>query len=108
VPRNLYQDARLVIEGERFVLWTPIPDAEQRVEGSLRIDPTKEPKQQDVSLDSGQVVQEIYELDGDTLQICYPVRGGARPTALESTPGSGLSLVVYRRDQAANTATPMR
>jgi hypothetical protein len=42
-------------------------------------------------------LREVYELEGDTLRVCYPLRGGPRPTALKTGPGSGLSLVVYRR-----------
>jgi uncharacterized protein (TIGR03067 family) len=97
VPPHLYRDARLVVAGDRFVLFNPLPDAGQRLEGSLRLDPAKTPKELDLLLDGGQAFQEVYELEGDTLRVCYPVRGGPRPTALNTGPGSGLSLVVYRR-----------
>jgi uncharacterized protein (TIGR03067 family) len=98
VPPHEYQDARLVIAGDRFLLWNPLPDAGQRVEGSIRVDPSKTPKHLDLRLDGGQAFQEVYELEGDTLRVCYPVRGGARPTSLRTAPGSGLSLAVYRRE----------
>jgi uncharacterized protein (TIGR03067 family) len=98
VPPHEYQDARLVIAGDRFLLWNPLPDAGQRLEGSIRVDPSKTPKHLDLRLDGGQAFQEVYELEGDTLRVCYPVRGGARPTSLRTAPGSGLSLAVYRRE----------
>ncbi len=97
VPAYQYRDARLVVTGDRFVLANPLPDAGQHVEGSLRLDPTRTPKELDIRLDSGQAFHEVYELEGDTLRVCYPVRGGPRPAALKTAPGSGLSLVVYRR-----------
>lgn len=98
VAPQQYQDARLVIAGDRFTLWNPLPDAEQRVEGTFRVDPSKAPKELDLHLDGGKTVREVYELEGDTLRVCYPVRGGDRPTSLEAGPGSGLALVVYRRE----------
>jgi uncharacterized protein (TIGR03067 family) len=98
VPRHLYQDARLVIAGGRFTLCNPLPDAEQRAEGSFAVDPARTPKQLDLRLDDGRMLREVYELEGDTLRVCYPVRCEARPAALRTAPGSGLSLVVYRRE----------
>jgi uncharacterized protein (TIGR03067 family) len=97
VPRHQYQDARLVIAGDRFLLLNPLPDAGQRVEGSLRVNPAATPRELDLRLDDGQAFREVYELEGDTLRVCYPLRGGARPAVLRTSPGSGLSLVVYRR-----------
>jgi uncharacterized protein (TIGR03067 family) len=38
-----------------------------------------------------------YELDGDTLRLCLAPPGKPRATALESKPGSGLSLEVWKR-----------
>lgn len=98
LPAHLYQDARLVIAGNRFRLWNPLPDAGQQMEGSFELDSTKTPKELNLRLDSGQTLEEIYELESETLRVCSSVRGGARPTALSTTSGSGLSLVIYRRE----------
>jgi RNA polymerase sigma factor (sigma-70 family) len=38
-----------------------------------------------------------YELDGDTLRLCLAPPGKERATKLESKPGSGLSLEVWKR-----------
>jgi uncharacterized protein (TIGR03067 family) len=77
VPHHEYEDARLVIAGHRFTLWNPLSDAGQRVEGSLRVDPTRIPKELDLCLDSGRALEEVYELEGDILRVCYPLRGEA-------------------------------
>src|SRR5689334_4466068 len=77
VPQHLYQDARLVLTGDRFILSNPLPDASQQTEGSFRVDPTRTPKQLDLRLDDGRTFHEVYELEGDALRVCYPVRGGA-------------------------------
>jgi uncharacterized protein (TIGR03067 family) len=39
----------------------------------------------------------IYELDGDTLRVCYDLSGAKRPTAFKSTDGTKLYLVTYKR-----------
>jgi uncharacterized protein (TIGR03067 family) len=98
LPRHLFELARLEITGDRFVLSNPLPDAEQRVEGSLKVDPTRTPKELDLRLDNGQVFKEIYELESDELRVCYPLRAGPRPTTMSTGAGSGLSLVLYRRE----------
>lgn len=39
----------------------------------------------------------IYELEGDTLRICYDLSGRQRPTEFKTTRGTRLYLVKYRR-----------
>jgi uncharacterized protein (TIGR03067 family) len=94
----LFDNARLVITGDRFTLRNPLPDAEQRMEGVLRLDASKIPKQLKLTLDGGQILEEIYELEGNTLRVCYPIKDGNRPTSFNTSPQSGLSLVVYERE----------
>ena len=93
----LFENARLVITGDRFTLRNPLPDADQRTEGVLRLDAGKVPKQLKLTLDGGQILEEIYELEGNTLRVCYPIKHGKRPTSFKTTPQSGLSVVVYER-----------
>lgn len=45
----------------------------------------------------------IYELDGDTLRVCYDVSGTnrpSRPTEFKSTTSNQLFLVTYRRKKS--------
>jgi uncharacterized protein (TIGR03067 family) len=52
-----------------------------------------EPAEQD-----GREALGIYKVEGDRLTLCYSRAGHtARPTALESTEGSGLNLVILKR-----------
>jgi uncharacterized protein (TIGR03067 family) len=69
--------------------------------GTFKLDPTKKPKHMDsVPSDgpvAGQTVEEIYEIDGDSLKICLALPGTNRPTAFKSEAGSGIWLFTYKR-----------
>jgi uncharacterized protein (TIGR03067 family) len=103
LPAHLYRDARLVISGCRFSLTNPLPDAEQNVCGSFAIDPSARPRRLDVTPDGGATLREVYELEDDTLTVCYQPAGAAPPTGLGTVPGSGLVLFAYRREGKAAT-----
>ena len=45
----------------------------------------------------GKTFPAIYELDGDTLRICYDLSGAKRPTEFKSVAGTKLYLVTYKR-----------
>jgi len=48
---------------------------------------------------SGRTFPAIYELEGDTLRICYDLSGVKRPTEFKSIAGTRLYLVTYVRKQ---------
>ena len=99
VARHHVENATLVLAGDRFTLRNPVPDADQTTEGVFRVDSATVPKGLVLPLDNGQTIQEIYELDRDTLKVCYPTRQGKRPSNFKTAPQSGLSVVVYERDR---------
>lgn len=45
----------------------------------------------------GKVFPAIYELEGDTLRICYDLSGAKRPTEFKTLAGTKLYLVTYHR-----------
>src|SRR5262245_5825844 len=47
----------------------------------------------------GKTFLAIYELEGDTLRICYDLSGSKRPTEFKSTSGTRLYLVTYTRQK---------
>jgi uncharacterized protein (TIGR03067 family) len=67
----------------------------------LHLDSSKQPKQYDAEIVEGpgkrMVVRGIYAFDGDRLKMCADLTGKARPTEFATSPGSGLSLQVWRR-----------
>jgi uncharacterized protein (TIGR03067 family) len=46
---------------------------------------------------NGKTFPAIYELQGDTLRICYDLSGAKRPTEFKSVAGTKLYLVTYNR-----------
>ncbi len=46
----------------------------------------------------GKTIPAIYELNGDTLKVCYDLSGEGHPTEFQSKAGTKLFLVTYRRE----------
>jgi uncharacterized protein (TIGR03067 family) len=70
-------------------------------DSTCKLDATKQPPQIDMigteGANKGKAAQGIYKLDGDRLTICYTMPGQDRPMQFESKPGSGATLVTWRR-----------
>ena len=69
--------------------------------GTQKLDPSKSPKAIDVTmtagLNKGTVMLGIYEIDGDTLKVCFDPQGKKRPTEFKSAPGSENFVNVHKR-----------
>jgi uncharacterized protein (TIGR03067 family) len=90
---------RLVISGDTFA-WYTVLQEEPLMKGTVKIDPAKRPKAMDLSFDrqgESALGKCVYELDGDTLKLCYGEPD--RPTELKTKPGSDDKLYVWRRDK---------
>lgn len=75
------------------------------LEGRVKkIDASKNPKTMDteelVGKKKGNIIQGIYEIDGDSLRVCVVLPGkGERPTEFSAKAGSGRTLIVYKREK---------
>ena len=69
--------------------------------GTQKLDPSRSPKTIDVTLaeglNKGTVMLGIYEIDGDTLKVCFDPQGKRRPTEFKSAPGSENFVNVHKR-----------
>src|SRR5437879_4175702 len=69
--------------------------------GTQKLDPSKSPKTIDVTMaegpNKGAVMLGIYEIDGDTLKVCFDPQGKRRPTEFKSAPGSANFVNVHKR-----------
>lgn len=72
--------------------------------GTFTIDPSKTPKTIDLGWSEKNPKRlnlGVYELDGDTLRICFGDEGAPRPTTFESKAGSKTRIVTLKRDKNA-------
>ena len=69
--------------------------------GTQKLDPSKSPKTIDVKLieglNKGAVMLGIYEINGDTLKVCFDESGKKRPTEFQSPAGSATFVNVHKR-----------
>lgn len=69
--------------------------------GTQKLDPSKSPKTIDVTMtegpNKGTVMLGIYEIDGDTLKVCFDPEGQKRPIEFKNAPGSQNFVNVHKR-----------
>jgi uncharacterized protein (TIGR03067 family) len=86
----------LKFEGEKYEVAVESLD-----KGTYKIDPAAKPKTIDITgvegANAGRKIAAIYELEGDTLRICYGLAGSPRPTEFKSPAGTRTFLVTYKR-----------
>jgi uncharacterized protein (TIGR03067 family) len=89
------KDAVRVIEGDKYTLDLPTG----KVQGTFKIDPTAKPKTMDQTPSGGRFKDKtllgVYQLDGDTLKICFSEPGKDRPT--DFTAKEGVILAVHKK-----------
>lgn len=70
-------------------------------DGIYKIDTGQQPKHIDITApegeQAGKTSKGIYALEGDTLKMCYATPDKDRPKEFDSKPGSGATLVVWKR-----------
>jgi uncharacterized protein (TIGR03067 family) len=97
-PVTLVRDAARVIKDDKYTL-TLLSDL--TVESKFKIDPTAKPKTIAATASSGPYKDKellgIYELDGDTLKICFALPGKDRPTEFKSK--EGCMLFIHKKSK---------
>ena len=88
----------LIFEGDKHTL----KKGDEVVQvGTQKLDPSKSPKTIDVTMtegpNKGKVMLGIYEIDADTLKVCFDPQGKKRPTEFKSAPGSENFVNVHKR-----------
>jgi uncharacterized protein (TIGR03067 family) len=70
---------------------------------TFKLDPSAKPKAMDLAATSGPSEGKkglaIYELDGDTLKVCYAIDEDKRPTRFAGPKDSEWIFAVYKRDK---------
>jgi len=72
----------------------------QSDKGTLKVDSKAKPKTMDIvgteGPNKGKTFPAIYELEGETLKICYALEGTKRPTEFKAA-GEKVLLVTYKK-----------
>jgi uncharacterized protein (TIGR03067 family) len=98
-PHEVRKSIRLEVkDGKYTVTVGKEPDR-----GTVKLSPSAKPKAMDITgtegPNKGKTILTIYELDGDTLKVCYDLSGKARPTEFKTAIGTQLFLVTYKREK---------
>src|SRR5262245_62568602 len=98
IPPGELKEFIVIFEGDKHTV--KMGDKVIRV-GTQKLDPSKSPKAIDVTMtegpNKGAVMLGIYEIDGDTLKVCFDPQGKKRPTEFKSAPGSENFVNVHKR-----------
>ena len=99
-PDKVLKTIKLVIKDEKYTVTV----GEETDEGTTTLDTAKEPKAMDIKgskgPNKGKTFLCIYELDKDTLKVCYDLSGKERPTEFKTKPDTSLYLVTYKREKS--------
>ena len=100
VPAEEIKTRTAVYEGNRLKLCQG--DTVRR-RGIITLNPGRKPKAMNTWDQDGpyedQTVPGIYELDGDTLKVCFARPGQERPKAFTTKEGTGVLVCVYKRQK---------
>ena len=97
LPAEQFKTMSVTMEGTKY----SVKLNDMVVEAATqKIDPSKSPKTMDVTVtegpNKGKVYLAIYEINGDTLKVCFDPEGKKRPNEFKGDVGSQ-TLVVHKR-----------
>ena len=95
MPAELRNNMTLEFKGNKA---TPHMNQQQEKPADFKLDATKSPRQIVIKTPDGQELHGIYELNGDTLKMCFS-QGNKAPTKFESPKGSEIVLLVMEREK---------
>jgi uncharacterized protein (TIGR03067 family) len=97
MPEDLLKTITLKLQDGRYVVFV----GGQLDKGTWTIDSSTQPKGMTITgtdgPNQGKTFPAIFELEGNTLRICYDLSGKRRPAEFKTLAGTRLYLVTYHR-----------
>ncbi len=101
LPADAYKSIKLVLENEKYTVTV----GEQVDEGTVKLDLESDPTGMEIKgtkgPNEGKTIPAIYELQDDTLKVCYNLEGKKRPTEFKTKAGSKHYLITYKREKTS-------
>ena len=101
MPPPVLKSISMKIDGSSYLVVVMTEKGPSPDKGTIKLEPTASPKGMTVTgvegPNAGKIFPSIYELNGDTLRICYDLSGTKLPTEFKTAPGTKLYLVTYQR-----------
>jgi uncharacterized protein (TIGR03067 family) len=96
-PDEVRKTITLSIKGDKYTVTV----GKKVDKGTVKMNASAKPKTLDITgtegPNKGRTILAIYELNGDTLRVCYDLSGKGRPKKFETRAGTQLFLVTYKR-----------
>jgi uncharacterized protein (TIGR03067 family) len=103
LDEELCKVLKFVCKGDKFEVQGPADILNQYAKGAFKLDATTTPKTLDVTIGGGDkkgdVIESIYELDGDNLKVCGKLVGKERPADFTTKTGSNMVSLVLKREK---------
>lgn len=100
IPADVVKQLKLKLTKDKYA--TRKGD-ELLFESEYKLDASKKPAEIDIIGTEGDLkgkaAKGIYQLDGDTLKLCYVMPGGERPKEFSAKAGSGATFTVWKRSK---------
>jgi uncharacterized protein (TIGR03067 family) len=94
---------KFVCKSDKFEVQGPADVLNQYAKGTFKLDATTTPKTLDITIGGGEkkgdVIECIYELDGDNLKVCGKLTGKERPADYTTKQGSNMVSLVLKREK---------
>jgi uncharacterized protein (TIGR03067 family) len=88
------------VKGDKLTITV---NGEELYRGAFKLDPSKKPKNIDVTPETGDAkgatLMGIYEFDGDTLKVCMAFPDSPRPTEFTGKAGSNQTFAVWKKEK---------
>jgi uncharacterized protein (TIGR03067 family) len=91
-PQEMLKNLQFVIDAETMTMQL----GEHKSESKYTLDPSTSPKSID-STEHGRTKKGIYDLQGDTLRICFAEQTYDRPTKFDSQPDSSSDVIILMK-----------